>query len=105
MLDFQAHIQDGRSLGPSCAYSHYTGSVCLLPKGIHISKRQGQIIRFREVTQGYMVACNTFSAITLPKYGEILVNYSSQPVKWQALRLKWFPQHFLFCSCMQPSLK
>lgn len=51
------------------------------------SKRQGQIIRFREVTQDYMVARNAFSAITLLKYGESLVNHSSQPVKWQVLRL------------------
>lgn len=35
-----------------------------------------------------MVACNAFSAITLLKYGESLVNYSSQPIKWQVLRLK-----------------
>lgn len=52
------------------------------------SKRQGKLIRFKEVTQDYMVACNAFSAITLLKYGESLVNYSSQRVKWQVLRLK-----------------
>lgn len=51
------------------------------------SKRQGQLTRFKEVTQDYMVAGNAFSAITLLKYGESLVNYSSQPVKWQVLRL------------------
>lgn len=70
------------------------------------SERQSQVIRFREVTHDYMVVCNAFSAITLPKYGEShsLVNYSSQPVTWHALRLKWFLQHFLLCSCMQLSL-
>jgi len=86
ILYFHAGIQSRKSLGwdklvlvQLCWHVWNFLMACLS------SQRWDQVIKFRDVTQDYMVACNGFHCCIPAEVRRRPCNDSSHPTKWQGL--------------------